>query len=438
MRLFPSSPELSRHKSDQPSATPAEAGVHGSSVSFSEAFLNTSSARNTLPEQYRVHFDELRGNILAFCHEFKIPIETLRSKEAFGAELTSKRIPPERMAQVVSLFARLEHLVTHKEPLKEALPEHLREIERLYHLTEQYTSQVSLLERTGILKDGAITGIDGNKYPIPTLEQIASHLFEREKDLSIKRDQGFTKLLLVPFGMSLDALRETLKQFLLSYKTDHPAFDLDTNKPLYTWKEGYKGADTSNPPKIVYNPKSFDPGHHEGQTKVEILEEQAENPDSSFPGWRIHLLQPSNLQDNNSTLPKGFALIPREGQGQTHGEEIPHPSIEAGKSPIDYLSLLKEAQDNPDSPYFRESGLTPEDWIFAFITHLEETGKPLDDYQNNKESIAYLTGAFFPSINSSAFVPYAYWNRDFRQASLGRDGPRCRVGSFGVRSSVMI
>ena len=422
--FFPSSSESPHHSSQ-------------SRESLSEVFLNTTSVRDSLPEQHRAHFDELRSNILAFCKEFGIPVETLRSKEDFGKQLAIKKIPPERMAQAVSLFARLEYLVTNREPLLEKEGP-LEYAERLYHLKEQYTFQAELLERVGILKDGVITGIDGNKYSIPTLEQIAQCLFEREKDLSIKRDQGFTKLLLVPFGMSLDALRETLKQFLLSYKTDHPAFDLDTNKPLYTWKEGYKGADTSNPPKIVYNPKSFDPGHHEGQTKVEILEEQAENPDSSFPGWRIHLLQPSNLQDNNSTLPKGFALIPREGQGQTHGEEIPHPSIEAGKSPIDYLSLLKEAQDNPDSPYFRESGLTPEDWIFAFITHLEETGKPLDDYQNNKESIAYLTGAFFPSINSSAFVPYAYWNRDFRQASLGRDGPRCRVGSFGVRSSVMI
>mgnify|MGYP001558664741 CR=1 FL=1 len=194
--MFPfsrSSSESSLHKNDgplpsqglqsgevktYPSAIPAEAGIHHTSVSFSEAFLDTSSARDALPEQYRTQFDELRGDILAFCKEFKIPVETLRSKEAFGAELTSKKIPPERMAQAVSLFACLEYLVTHKEPLKETLPEYLEEAERLYHLSEQYTTQVALLEQAGILKEGKITGIDGRTYPIPTLEQIAQRLFE--------------------------------------------------------------------------------------------------------------------------------------------------------------------------------------------------------------------------------------------------------------------
>jgi len=434
MSLFPSSSELSRHESDQPSATPAEAGVHRTSVLLSEAFLDTSSrTRDSLPEQYRAHFDELRSGILTFCKEFKIPIETLRSKEAFGAELTSKRIPPERMAEVVSLFARLEHLVTHKELLK-IESEALKEVEHLYNLTEQYDSQVSLLEQVGILKDGAITGIDGKEYPVPTLEQIAQCLFERRETLHTKRDQGFTKLLLVPFGISLDVLQEILKQFLLSYKTDHPDFDLDINDPLWTWEEGYLGADTGNPPKIVYNPKSFD-SNHQGQTKREILEAQADNQDSSFPGWRIHLLQPSNPSDQES---KGFAPIPRQGQGITNGEETPRPSLEAGKFPNDYLSILQKAQDNPDSPYHGESGMTPEDWILAFITHLEETRKPLDDYGSDKESITYLTGAFFPSIDGFAFVPFAYWNRDRRRADLYGYGPRRRVGTVGVRSTVII
>jgi len=405
-----------------------------SGESFSEAFLDTSSVRDSLPEQYRTHFDELRSGILAFCKEFGIPVETLRSKEAFGAELTSKKIPPERMAEVVSLFARLEHLVTNKEPFREKTSEALEYADRLYHLKEQYTSQAELLERVGILKEGVITGIDGHEYSIPTLEQIAQRLYEQREELETKHDQGFSKILLVPFGMSLDALCETLKQFLLFYKQFHPDFDLDITQPLWAW-EGYKGADIGDPPKIVYNPKSFDPSHHEGQTKVEILEAQAENPDSSFPGWRIHLLQPSDPSDQES---KGFAPIPRQGQGTTNGEETPRPSLEAGKSPNDYLSILQKAQDNPDSPYFQESGLTPEDWILAFITHLQETGQPLDDYQNNEESIAYLTGAFFPSIDGSAFVPCAYWRRHDRRVRLFACVLRDRGGTVGVRSSVIV
>jgi len=478
-----SSSESSRHESDQPSATPAEAvpplagsldtevRVHGSSVSFSETFLNSSSARDALPEQYRTQFDELRSGIFAFCHEFEIPVETLKSKEDFGKQLASKRIPPARMADAVLLFQRLEYLVTNKEPLKEEHPEYLEEAEHLYHLSEQYNAQVSLLQRCGILhtkqeqlptgrlqrlfdlfqsllafgkkkrpeikgteESFYITGTNGQEYPIPTLEQIAERLYEQREKLETKRDQGFTKLLLVPFGMSLDALREILKQFLLSYKQTHPTFDLDTNDPLYTWEEGYKGADIGNSPKMFYYPKFFDPDHHEGQTKTQVLEEQGVTP-SSFPGWKVHLFQPSDPTNQES---KGFALIPREGQGTTHGEETPRPSLEAGKSPNDYLSILQKAQEDPYSPYYNESGLTPEDWILAFITHLEETGQPLDDYRSDKESITYLTGAFFLSINSSAFVPCAYWFRGNQRASLYGYVPRDRDGSVGVRSSVIV
>jgi len=432
--MFPfsrSSSEPSHHENSHPSAIPAEAGVHRPSVSLSEAFLDSSSrTRDSLPEQYRTQFDELRSDILAFCHDFNIPVETLRSKEAFGAELTSKRIPTERMREVVSLFARLEYLVTNREPFKEIPSEYLEEAERLYHLREQYNTQVSFLERIGILKEGAITGIDGKNYPIPTLEQIATHLFERREVLSTKHDQGFTKLLLVPFGMSLDALQETLKQFLLFYRQTHPTFDLDITQPLWTWEDGYKGADTGNPPKIVYYPKRFDGKNHQGQTKTEILEEQAVTP-GSFPGWRIHLLQAP--KDN---LP-GFRGIPRQGQGKTQGEDSPRPDLEANKTPTEYLSLLQQAQDNPDSPYFQESGLTPEDWILAFVTHLTETGQPLDDYGSDKEGATYLTGAFFPSDDSS-LVSCAYWRRDDRRARLRGDDPRVRGGAFGVHSSVIV
>jgi len=416
----------------RPSAIPAEAGIHCTSVFLSEAFMDSSffRTRDALPEQYRETFDELRSGILAFCKEFQIPVESLSNTETFEAALRSKNILPKRMAEVVLLFERLEYLIANKEPL-EVESEALKEVEPLYHLTEQYNNQVSLLERAGILEEGAIIGIDGNKYPIPTLEQIAQRLFEREKDLSTKRDQGFTKLLLVPFGMSLDALRETLKQFLLFYKQKYPAFDLDINKPLDTLEEWYKGADTEDPSKIVYNPHSFD-DHHQGQTKADILEAQTDNPGDSFPGWRVHLFQPSDPANLHSP---GFASIPRQGQGHTHGEELPRPSLGAGKSLIEYFSLLEEARDDPTSPYHSEFGLTPEDWVLAFMTHLEETGKPLDNYQNWAESTSYLIGAYFLS---SALVPFAYWDRGFQQARLAGFDSSSRGTNAGLRSSVIV
>jgi len=423
MSLFRLSPD-SHHESDRPSATPAEAGVHRSSSSLSEAFLDSSSARDALPEEYRTRFDELRNGILAFCKEFQIPSEALKSKETFGTYLNSPKIPQKRMAEAVLLFERLEHLVTHGEPLLEQgeLPEAL-------HLKEQYDAQVSLLEQAGILKNGAIKGIDGNFYFIPTLEQVMQRLYERH--LETKYDQGFTKLLLVPFGMSLDALIRIFETFLLTYKKDHPDFDLDTKNPSHVW-EGYRGADGSRSlSRLIYDtpdhplqiPKeeedvlekryldffehrnfiddSKKPG---GETKTQILQDQQLHPDSSAPGWRILLLQAPQ-----EGAP-GFQGISRKKMQDIQGKKIPRPGVEGEKSPWDYFFLLQEAKGDPQSPYHKESGLTPEDWIIAFMTHLEETGHPLDqDYATT------LTGAFFPD---SKDVPGVFWFSERQQVDL--------------------
>ncbi len=422
-----------------PSATPAEAGAQRTSEILNEAILaSSSSVRDSLPEQYRKHFETLRQEIIDFAEVHDIPRASLTKPNAL-AEAARKLSTPE-LTQLALLLECFEYLLVHKEPKKEetSLAEALEHAERLYHLKEQYTSQVSLLEQVGILKDGAILGIDGNIYPIPTLEQIAARIFERRETLRTKHDQGFTKLLLVPFGMSLDTLQETLKQFLLGYKKDHPIFDLDTNEPLWTWSD-YQRADIGDSPKLVYHPQSFTQQGHGGKTKMEILKTNYKLPtpiptQSPLPGWTIHLLQPSDPSDLHSP---GFASIPRRGQGTLQGDENPRFPLEANKTPNEYLSILKKAQDNPNHPYSQESGMTPEDWIIAFITHLTEMGKPLDDSLNliNTECYCQLIGAFF---HFSAFVPGACWSRDSRQAGLYWNGPRVRCDSAGARSSVMI
>ncbi|KKU41251.1 MAG: hypothetical protein UX57_C0005G0081 [Candidatus Uhrbacteria bacterium GW2011_GWE2_46_68] len=106
------------------------------------------------------------------------------------------------------------------------------------------------------------------------------------------------------------------------------------------------------------------------------------------------------------------------------------------KDSNEYLSILQKAQEDKDSPYHGETGLTSEDWIIAFMTHLSETRQPLDNYENNKESISFLTGAFF--LSSSAYVPCACWRRAVRRVFLDGGGPRARGEDIGLRFSVMI
>jgi len=419
-----------------PSEVPPTAGRRGTLSSepplfatLHEAIMDSvSSVRDSLPEQHRAHFETLRQEIIDFTKAHGIPKESL-TKPAVLREVTCK-LSTSDLERLALLLEHFEYLLKNGEPKKEELPEHLQEIERLYNLREQYISQVSLLEQVGILKEGAILGIDGKTYPIPTLEQIAMRLFEHRGELSTKHDQGFTKLLLVPFGMSLDALTDTLKQFLLKYKESHSSFDLDTEDPLYIWS-AYQGADMGDFPELVYYPQSFDPKDHQGKTKMEILKKQEDNQDS-FSGWTVHLFQPSHPSNPHSP---GIALIPRKDKGTLQGNLIPRPPLEANKTPIEYLSIFQNAQDDENSPYHGESGMTPEDWITAFMIHLSETGKPPDNFTNNKESISYLTGAFFPF---SVLVPNAYWDCGGRRACLDGDELRLLVWDTGARSSVIV
>ena len=422
-----------------PSEVPPTAGRRGTlssepplSATLHEAVMDSvSSVRDSLPEQYRAHFETLRQEIIDFTKAHEISRESL-GKPDLLREATCKLSIPD-LERLALLLERFEYLLKNGEPKEEKLPEYFQEAERLYNLREQYTSQVSLLEQVGILKEGAITGIDGKIYPIPTLEQIAMRLFERRETLETKHDQGFTKLLLVPFGMSLDSLRETFKQFLIDYKKNNPSFYLYTHEPLWVWS-GYQGADVGDSPNLVYYPQSFTTKGHGGKTKAQILKEQEDNQDS-FPGWTVHLLQPSNPDEQNIETPKGFASIPREGRGIPQGDLVPRPSLEAGQSPIEYLSFLQSSKKDENSPYHGETGLTPEDWIIAFMIHLIETGKPLDNVANGMESISYLIGAFFLS---PIHVPRAYWFHNDHQTLLGGNDPRSQDGNNGMRSSVMI
>jgi len=405
--------------------------------SLSEAVLDASSTQNLVPEKYHKYLDKLREGIRDFCKEFGIPNEALRSVETFGMALNASHIPAERMTAGALLFERLEHLVTYGEPLRETSSEYLEDAERLYNIRKQYDAQVTLLEQVGILNDGVITGIDGEEYPIPTLEQIVQRLHEREKDLYTKRDQGFTKLLLVPFGMSLDALSNILRKFLLTYGGIHPDFHLDARNPFYT-DEDFRMAKTMDS-SLIYFPKVFDRDHHQGKTKADILKDQNQDPDSSFPGWMVHLFQPSHPGDVDS---KGFIPICRDSQNIVfRGEENPRPDFGTGKAPSDYLSILQEAKDDPLSPYSQESGLTPEDWIIAFMTQLQETGKTLDTWRHDDTSVtAELIGAFFLYPENDAIaVPCAYWNGTQPWACLSLAGHDTRENwDAGVRTSVIV
>jgi len=421
-------PESPRQEKDPGSKPGMTTSVLGETTLHEAVMDSVSSVRDSLPKEHHEHFETLRQEIIDFAKAHDIPRESLAKPNALREAAEHLSIPD--LQRLATLLERFEYLLVHHEPKKEDYAEALEYAERLYHLKEQYTSQVALLEQVGILKDGVIEGIDGNKYPVPTLEQIASRLFERREGLSTKHDQGFTKLLLVPFGMSLDSLYETLEQFLFKYRQDHPDFDFGKDVPLWKWG-GYQEVDGGEYSNIVYYPKSFNDKNYQSRTKTKILEEQEDKKDS-FPGWMIHLFQPSDLSHSDS---HGLAHIPFEGRGAIYGREAPRKDIEAGKTPEEYLSILKEAQDNPNSPYFHESGMTPEDWIIAFMTHLTETGQLLDNHADNRGSDICLVGSFFHLFSR---VPYVHKDGNTKQIDFDAYAYWKNSWDIGTRFSVIV
>jgi hypothetical protein len=319
--------------------------------------------------------------------------------------------------------------------------------ERVFDLPRQYAERVDLLKEAKLVEaatlDGrevlSIRGIDGRVYPVPSYESVVAGIVEQKELFAIKADQGFVKLLLVPFGMSLDEMIALLSAYLLANKDRIPKFEADPKKtaldeatPVLIWDE-YAGADQGD--ALVYDPSSFSEGHG-GKTKAEILAGQGEDADASA-GWRILFLQPG--KDG-----KGVGSIPRSGKGgNAEGTKAPRKAIEAGRSPNQYLEDQKTNATNESSPYRGESGMCPEEWIVAFITHFEErkgedlaTRKAallLDDYEGKAGSVAYLTGAWFPDYGG---VPFAGWVRGGRQAYLDRRDQDAGVVSYGVRSAV--
>jgi hypothetical protein len=304
------------------------------------------------------------------------------------------------------------------------------ELENRLALTKQYDTQRDTFQQIGLLekKEGILgmEAVDGTFYPFPTLEEVHQRLREKQTLVEQKEKQGFKKLCIVPFGMSLQQLTETLKKTLLAHYHDMPdpsdpkkrIPDPTTTKLWSTNTDGTKEAlklDKDNPlyvldqyqeKNISYFPAAYDQDEakHGGQTKQALLKQNQ----------AFHIL----LLENTP--------IPRQGNGATVGGR---PQIEAGKTPREYLKLLQE-----DPLYQGEQGLTPEAWITQFLLTLHTKNEVIDDYLGNG-SLNYNLAAYF---QDSGVISYGCWNRGVAQARMYGYDARVRSTDDGARSAVMV
>lgn len=373
--------------------------------------------------------------------------EELKSSEQ-GQETASQE------QEALDLVAKITDLkaTAHTKEDYQQLTKLYQQLEQLYEggegrelepwLAEQYERQMDILNSAAIidkLESGelGIRGIDGKEYPAPTQEMIAKAIEENKELIEKKKEQGFTRFLMVPFGMKLDELITIYGQTIVKHKEDNKLFaakkdpsdpnerlvplELDENQPVYRW-DAYNNADVEG--KIVYYPEQFDKKNHKGRTKKEILESQNKENDV-VAGWNILLIEDMpNIPETDPKTIGGRTQIDAKGSAMEKflsGKKVPTPE--------EYLQFIER-----ETIYSDEQGMTPEDQLMYAIYYLEETNQVIDDFRGNGKA-SYQIGAYFPA---SDYVPYAYWYRDSRQASVDRNTPGDQDDYCGVRSAVRI
>ena len=318
-----------------------------------------------------------------------------------------------------------------------------------FNLEEQYESQLNILKDSNLLEtlgngEQGIQGIpffdtQGNPteqrhYPIPSLDQIIDWMRDKEELLKQKHQQGFTKMLLVPFGLPLERLTTAYQEQLQEHFNNHQLFlprnnpeDQDEQQttvselnPMYIFEQ-YPDADLSNTTKkqhktegIVYYPQQFT-NDHKGHTKQELLTTPPPQFHTLSQGWKILFVE-------------DLTHIPRETQGTTKEQR---PQLEANKSPNEYLAHTQDT--TTENPYQHEQGMTPEDWFILALTNLHTKNEVTDDYASNIGSTCFLTGSYLPSV---ACVPRAYWDRGDARAGLGGSDAGGRWRDGGSRAVV--
>ncbi len=234
-------------------------------------------------------------------------------------------------------------------------------------IEKEYTFQINSLKKIGFLEnekkrfsflrknklsDLGFTAIDEKFYKIPSQESIVTY-FSSIPDIKRKTDQGFTRLLIVPFGMPLDTLTEKTQTFFEERRKAGRIFAPNGSKVTIPraanviYAEDYFDADRKG--SLVYYPQ-LSSGAFIGSTKAQVLSGASDQ--LPFPGYHVLLIHENQV-------------IPEAGKGVTLGGRL---DLEAGMSAEDYLEIL-----TTDSVYAQEHGLTPEDWLTLFATNLNQT-----------------------------------------------------------------
>ncbi|MCX6744304.1 MAG: hypothetical protein NTX82_02155 [Candidatus Parcubacteria bacterium] len=306
---------------------------------------------------------------------------------------------------------------------KPKLTETQERLEKLFELKKQYQEQVKALLETQVIeilpqaseKAGkGILGmydINGKECPIPTYDEILKRIEANAELLEKKRAQGFTELLLVPFGMKLselvdrgkDLLRQKSRNGMLQ-GTDGEKFPFNDINPIY-YRDEFIDVDVKG--DLIYEIKKYHPLDHGGKTKAELIKENN--------GWKIMLLE--DMPD----------LSDLENSKEIAGRK----PFKLGQSAKEYLSSQRV--------YFMYEGeqfTTPEDNLTYLIVHLQNTDQVIDDINR----ITCLNAGSFlkKPTHAKLILPSLRWFKDTGTLFLQSERSDSINNEFAVRSTVKI
>ncbi|MCX6781322.1 MAG: hypothetical protein NT003_04405 [Candidatus Magasanikbacteria bacterium] len=282
-----------------------------------------------------------------------------------------------------------------------------RQAERFFtnELPIQFNQQIKSLLETGFLvknETGEIgtAGIDNKFYQAPALEQVAVYFTapERKDFVNRKVIEGFTRVLITPFAASMSSFENRTRNNIREHGTgkdpskklllDGERIEFDESSALVYVAEPFRGADRTGAMQYFVGTSKSVGESGVFKTKAEIIADTIQ----PFPGFRIQLLKDSatNSQKKN----------------------------EASSGGEDFSDFIKGMQD-PNSTYFGEHGLTPEDWFVLFNTTLHETNEVIHVRENDQSRYdGTLLTDCKASMGGFLMIPRACWHMDRVEAQI--------------------
>lgn len=294
-------------------------------------------------------------------------------------------------------------------------------------IKKEYACSIDALNGAGILtllpcsKKSGVVGLDGKEYPVPDLEQV-KELFAKHKELVRKKSaQGCDRLQLTPMAISLLYLFDLMQVAILKHAAEGKIFQtrrspsepllpvrVNKEKQVWVWDTLRQAIVTDS---LAYFPREYTVNHG-GQAKSEVIHD---GRICGVPGWSVGLVE---------SLP----MMPGQGEGRTIGGR---KQLEIGESPNEYLHMLQSEE------YKEESGLTLEDFITQFLTHLATTDEVSRDVADNNGTWCL---AHYLKISYADVVPTGRWIRRVGRARMDmhRSNNKECTKSFGAATMVRL